>query len=225
MTQHPTRVQFGCGLFTPEGWLNLDSTPTLWLARLPLARSLAALALGLWAGAWESPRVLMLNNLRHSRACYGYITRGLSLPSSSVRQLYASHVIEHLPLAATRQALRECHRLLAPDGLFRLVVPYLRYFVELYLKSADQGHDLQAAIRLCLESNLGSTAWGPIWSRLRGDRHHLMHDTSSLSFLLHEAGSSQVRRARCGDSSFDFSEVEDPQRWREPESIGFECRR
>ena len=128
----------------------------------------------------------------------------------------ASHVIEHLPLAATRQALRECHRLVVPD---------LRYHVERYLQGADQGNDPQAAIRFCLESGLGSAAWGPIWSRLRGDRPHLMHDTYSICFLLQEAGFSQVRHARCGDSSFDFSEVEDPQRWREPESIGFECRR
>ena len=42
-----SKVQFGCGLCTPEGWFNLDSTPTLWVARLPLARSLAGVALKL----------------------------------------------------------------------------------------------------------------------------------------------------------------------------------
>ena len=51
-----------------------------------------------------------------------------------------------------------------------------------------------------------------------------MHDAASLPHLLHEAGFSQVRRARFGDSSLDFSAVEDPERWREPENIGFECR-
>jgi hypothetical protein len=36
-----------------------------------------------------------------------------------------------------------------------------------------------------------------------------MHDAASLNFLLQEAGFSQVRRARCGDSSLYFSAVED----------------
>ncbi|WP_411870137.1 class I SAM-dependent methyltransferase [Vulcanococcus limneticus] len=189
-----------------------------------MARSLAGLMLRCGFAVEDGPRRRMLTNLRHTRARYGDITRGLSLPSGSVRQLYASHVIEHLPLAATRQALRECHRLLAPDGLFRLVVPDLRHLVERYIQSTNEAHDPESAIRFCLESGLGSAGWGPLWSRLRGDRHHLMHDTASLGFLLQEAGFSQVRRARCGDSSLDFSAVEDLERWCETETIGFECR-
>jgi SAM-dependent methyltransferase len=169
---HPTRVQFGCGLCTPERWLNFDSTPTLWVARLPFTRSLAALALRVGKAAPGSQRALMLTNLRYTRARFGDITRGLPLASGSVHQLYASHVIEHLPLASTRQALRECRRLLAPDGLFRLVVPDLRHLVEHYLHAADQGHDPEAAIRFCLESGMGTASWEPFWSRLRGDRHH-----------------------------------------------------
>jgi len=29
-------VQYGCGLSAPAGWENFDSSPTLWLQRLPL---------------------------------------------------------------------------------------------------------------------------------------------------------------------------------------------
>lgn len=142
-----------------------------------------------------------------------------------LHQLHASHVIEHLLIAATHQALRECHRLLATDGLLRLVVLTLCRLVERYLQGAGQGHDPQATIRFCFKSGLGSAGWVLLWNRLRGDRHQLMHNAATLSFHLQEAGSSQVRRARCGDSSLDFSAVEAPERWRKPETIGFECRR
>lgn len=222
MRSHP-RVQFGCGLNTPEDWLNLDSTPTLWVANLPLARQLAGLVLKLDVGAPHSSSHRLLTNLRHTRAHYGDITRGLPLPSESVQQLYASHVIEHLPLSATLQALRECRRLLAPSGLFRLVVPNLRHLIEHYLEASNHQHNPQAAIQFCLESGLGSSSWSPLWSRLRGDRHHLMHDIASLTLLLQEAGFSNVRPAHFGDSQLDFSAVENPERWREPDNIGFEC--
>ena len=222
MIQH-TRVQFGCGLCAPDGWLNFDSTPTLWVARLPLSRTMAAVIQRAAQAQPGNHLHLMLANLRNTRARYGDITRGLPLPNGSVQQLYASHVIEHLPLNATRDALQECRRLLAPDGLFRLVVPNLRYLAKRYLDAVNHQDDRHAAIQFCLESGMGSSSWGPVWSRLRGDRHHLMHDVASLTLLLEEAGFSNVRQAHFGDSQLDFSAVEDPERWREPDNIGLEC--
>ncbi|WP_159098315.1 methyltransferase domain-containing protein [Synechococcus sp. WH 8016] len=195
------------------------------LARLPLSRSIASICLKSRLAESGSSNWQILNNLKNTRARYGDIIRGLPLPSGSVRQLYSSHVIEHLPLAATQKALRECHRLLASDGLFRLVVPNLRYFIDRYVYASDHDHDIKAAISFCLDSGMGSPAWGPLWGRIRGDRHHLMHDASSISSLLREAGFSDVRPAKYADSKYDFSAVETPERWCEPENIGFECRR
>ena len=155
MKQQPTRVQFGCGLCSLEGWLNLDSSPTLWFAGLPLSRSLAALALRLGLGASGSLRRPMLHNLRQTSVRYGGITRGLPILSGNVRQLYVSKVIEPRPL----------------------VVPDLRHLVGRYLQAG------------C----------GPLSRRLRGDRHHYY-------------------------CCLGFSAVEGPERWGEPQTIGFECR-
>ena len=117
-----------------------------------------------------------------------------------------------MPLDSTRQALKECHRLLAPGGLFRLVVPDLRHLVERYLYAADHLNEPEAVISFCLDSGMGSSAWGPLWSRFRGDRHHVMYDQISLEFLLREAGFLHVRRARLGDSTLDFSQL-NLERW------------
>jgi SAM-dependent methyltransferase len=49
--------------------------------------------------------------------------------------VYGSHVLEHLePLAAAR-LLRDCHRILKPGGIARIVVPDLEAIARLYLES------------------------------------------------------------------------------------------
>lgn len=217
------RVQFGCGLSAPAGWVNFDSTPTLWIAKLPLSRSAAGAALRLGLAPKGTARQRFLTNLRDTRARYGDITRGLPLQSMIVSQLYASHVIEHLPLDATRRALAECKRILARGGVFRMVVPDLRYFIDRYINSSQATSSSTAAIDFCLESGMGTRKWDSFLGRIRGDRHHLMHDEASLPALLSEAGFSHIRRAYFGDSTLDFSAVECPRRWEEPGTIGFEC--
>lgn len=45
-------------------------------------------------------------------------------PTSSISEIYASHVLEHLGFReALPQALREWHRVLQPDGILRVAVP------------------------------------------------------------------------------------------------------
>jgi SAM-dependent methyltransferase len=48
--------------------------------------------------------------------------------------VYHSHVLEHFPKAQGLEFLRECHRLLKPDGIIRVVVPDLERIAELYLQ-------------------------------------------------------------------------------------------
>jgi hypothetical protein len=71
MSKH-SRVQFGYGLCTPEGWLNVETTSPPLPARLQLAHSLAPLALGLSAASPERPRRLIIVHLLHIQAgcCY-----------------------------------------------------------------------------------------------------------------------------------------------------------
>jgi predicted SAM-dependent methyltransferase len=63
--------------------------------------------------------------------------------------VYHSHVLEHLPHSQALPFLRECHRVLAPGGILRVVVPDLETIVRLYLKYLEGGlaGDPQAAQR------------------------------------------------------------------------------
>ena len=114
------KVQFGCGLSNPEGWLNYDSTPTLFIRRIPLSIQIAKTARKI-IGTRKARISGNLNNIISNNAIYGDIIKGLPCESNSVDILYASHVLEHLPLKEFRMSLAECLRVLKPNGVFRAV--------------------------------------------------------------------------------------------------------
>src|SRR6185436_5550447 len=71
------------------------------------------------------------------------------LPDASCAAVYHSHVLEHFSRAEAPLFLQECHRLIAPGGLLRVVVPDLETIARLYLKNLDGAlaGDTQAAHR------------------------------------------------------------------------------
>lgn len=92
-------------------------------------------------------------NLDSSPAIPGVIRhdlrRVLPLTDGSFDAVYASHVLEHLEPDAGARLLRECHRVLRPEGTVRIVVPDLEAIARLYLESLAEAAkgDVQAAFR------------------------------------------------------------------------------
>jgi len=214
------KVQFGCGLSNPVGWWNYDSTPSLFVRKIPLSVQTAKVANKILSKQ-RSPRLsLILNNMIHTNAIYGDVVKGLPCSDKSVDLLYASHVLEHLPLKEFRIALQECRRVLKNGGVFRAVVPNLKYCVEQYLSSSMP----TKSIDFCLATGMGTESFANPLSRMRGDSHHMMYDVETMIYELRSSGFSSVRQAYYGDSECkEFSEVEDKGRWVFPVNIGFEC--
>lgn len=202
-------VQYGCGFVAPPHWLNFDASPSLLLERVP--------ALGRFYNR-AGPR--FPDSVR-----YGNIVRGLPVPKGSCVAAFCSHVLEHLALDDFRTALRNTRRMMAEEGVFRLVVPDLEALARRYL--ADERPD--AASYFMRESCLGRDTRPsglPDFLRLwLGNSQHLwMWDYSSLVSELESAGFVSIRRAMPGDASDPaFSLVERRDRW--VNSIGIECRR
>jgi predicted SAM-dependent methyltransferase len=74
----------------------------------------------------------------------------LPAASASLDVVYSSHFIEHVPRHRVAPLLRECHRVLKPGGLLRLVVPDLLEMCTRYVQARQAGaHDV--ADRLVLE--------------------------------------------------------------------------
>lgn len=62
----------------------------------------------------------------------------LPFEDGGVDVVYHSHLIEHLPSRNGAELLRECHRILRPNGIIRIVVPDLENIARAYLSALDE---------------------------------------------------------------------------------------
>jgi len=60
--------------------------------------------------------------------------RSLPLPDGSVTAIYASHTFEHISIFTIGEVLADCHRVLAPGGRMRIIVPDAGESVRQYLE-------------------------------------------------------------------------------------------
>jgi hypothetical protein len=132
--------------------------------------------------------------------------------------VYASHVLEHLPLNDFYIALENTKRILRPGGVFRLVVPDLESIAREYLHRLD-GHEVTPNATFFEMSCLGQKVRkrglaGIAYYYLNNSEHRWMWDAPSLFSALSEAGFTAIRRCAFGDSTDPmFSLVEDPGRF------------
>jgi len=119
------RVQLGCGLTTPPGWINVDGSWNARLAKYPLfrkvLRAVGILPADKFSVPWSSG--ILIHDVR----------KKLPFQDESIAAIYSSHMLEHLYFDQASRLLAECFRVLQPGGVLRIVVPDLRAIVEEYL--------------------------------------------------------------------------------------------
>jgi hypothetical protein len=199
-------VQYGCGFSPGEGWENFDSSPTLRIERIPVV------------GSALSARFSGNTNRFPVTVHYGNICRGLPIVDGTVRGCYASHVLEHLSLDELRRAVRNTFRMLAPSGVFRLIVPDLyerarRYVAECELKNPDAAPTFLSSALLGQEQR-PRTPLQYLRNIIGWSNHLWMWDEYSMSAELQRAGFVNIRRCEFGDSpDHMFVKVEDRGRF------------
>lgn len=177
----PTRINFGCGQSPTTGWINYDNSPAILLARRPLLTALL-----------RRLRVINQANLDFIAFCrghaIGYADACKPLPhaTGAVDVIYTSHMLEHLFREDAEAFLRECHRVLRPGGVLRLVVPDLALSVKEYLEHGDADLFL-AGLELDLAKPRG--LGGRLRRALVGTRgHRYLYDQHSLAALVAACG-------------------------------------
>lgn len=202
-------VQYGCGWSAPSSWRNFDASPTLRFERIPLLGSL-----------YTKNGKRFPENVE-----YGDIVKGLPVGGNTCEGVYCSHILEHLCLNDFRNALANTHNILRRGGIFRLVVPDLRFCAEKYLSDSTP----DAALKFMRETSLGreqrNRGAGAVFLEWLGNSRHLwMWDYESISHELERAGFVEIRRAQFGDARDPmFIEVEDKDRWEN--CLGVECKK
>jgi predicted SAM-dependent methyltransferase len=223
------RVQLGCGLNTPPGWIHVDGSWNARLAKRPgLRKALAAVRAvprSLVDIPW-SPDILIHD-----------VRKPLPFADSSVDAVYASHLLEHLYRDEAERLLKECARVLRPGGAVRIVVPDLRAIVGEYSgqgpfaeRVAREGDGLppepaadRVNRRLLLrspEAPRGGRVYRLYSAVTDFHSHKWMYDADSLAALMRTAGLAEVSERGFRDSRIPgIDEVEQPTRVLDGEGI------
>jgi SAM-dependent methyltransferase len=110
-----------------DGWLNVDVTPHLFIARVPLLPQVLHAAGLLDRKRLEQHRAGVFRKLK-----YMDVATGIRLPDASCRAVFSSHVLEHLFRDEVHRLIAEIRRVLVPGGVCRVVVPDLAKIVATY---------------------------------------------------------------------------------------------
>ncbi|NEQ62600.1 MAG: methyltransferase domain-containing protein [Moorea sp. SIO4A1] len=69
------------------------------------------------------------------------LTTGIPFPDNSFDVVYHSHLLEHFPQNIAELFLKECYRVLRPQGILRVVVPDLEQIALTYLEALKNAND------------------------------------------------------------------------------------
>jgi predicted SAM-dependent methyltransferase len=153
-----------------------------------------------------------------SNALWGDVTRRLAVSDSSADGVFCSHTLEHLSSQDVDRALQEALRILKPGGVFRIVVPDLRWRAEAYLRQAA-AKDERAADQFLSSTMLGEkrrarTLAAIARTMFGNSAHRWMFDFASLARRLTSIGFVDVRRCEFGDAAQPaFKDVEERSRF------------
>ena len=200
-------VQYGCGWCAPEGWINFDASPTLRLERFP------------------GFRIFIKKNRQPfpPNVLCGDIIRGLPIERGSCKGIYCSHVLEHLALEDLKSALNNTYSFLSEEGIFRFVIPDLRYYAQCYVNdpSAMAAHTFMKDTCLGQEKR-ERHLFGFFLQWMGNSQHRWMWDYPSIEKELRQTGFRKIRRANFCDSGDPmFRKVEEKKRWEN--CLGIEC--
>jgi len=202
-------VQYGCGFSAPKSWQNYDASPTLKFERNPILK-------------W-----LYKKNTRPfpSNVKFGNIIKGLPEKDNSCEGIYCSHVLEHLSYNDFQKALTNTLKILKPNGIFRCVVPDLKFAIERY--QSEYSYVPNPASNFMRLTLLGkenrSKSVADVMKDFFGNSKHLwMWDEKSLITELENAGFKNCRRCNFNDSSdLLFLDVEELDRF--TGAVAIEC--
>ena len=123
-----TKLNIGCGINVVQGndWINCDNSSLAKLRKTPLWIAIKWLInMGILPDIYRNyPNVKIVD-----------IRSALPFADNSIDFIYCSQVVEHLFLYDLTKFLRECKRVLKPNGVIRRLTPDLNKTIKLYLNS------------------------------------------------------------------------------------------
>jgi predicted SAM-dependent methyltransferase len=209
------KINLGCGTSPTKGWLNFDNSMSVRISNFRVLVFILRLLRII-----NSSNLNFIDFCRSNKILYANAKK-IPLPDDSVSVVYSSHMLEHLDRVDAIKCINEIKRVLIPNGLLRLALPNLLFYIKKYIeehKSADQLIE-----ELYLSINTPKTLINRIYFCIFGFRHHLwMYDEKSISKFLIENGFRDIKILKPGDTR-----INDPKPLnlyeREVDSMYIEC--
>ena len=124
------------------------------------------------------------------------VTRRFPFEDKLFSYMFSEHMIEHLTYAQGTQMLKECHRILKPNGRIRISTPDLSFLLGLYFddRSDLQKQYIEWATKTHVKNAPYYDATFVINNFVRDWGHQFIYDEPSLRFALEKAGFSEIVR-------------------------------
>lgn len=157
-----------------------------------------------WCGIdrFYAPHVTLTLDLR----------RPLPFPDGSVDHCYSEHFLEHLYPDEGQRHLKEVHRILRPDGRYRVVVPDVMKFAKRYLDGdVDFFHRAFPWAQRPMQALYCAANWE--------GRHRNILDFEELKHMGQSAGFAGVVQSHANGSDIPALRIDKPDAQRVEESL------
>ncbi len=131
------------------------------------------------------------------------LAKQLPFPDASVDAIFHEHLLEHIPLAGGISLLRECYRVLKPNGILRIGVPDAGVLLQAYFNHND-------AYLNKLHPNC-PTRMLAVQELFYWHRHCTMFDEETLALAFRTAGFPHPQSEEFGNSRISIA-PDTPQR-------------
>jgi predicted SAM-dependent methyltransferase len=187
------KLNLGCGGTTPQGWINVDYALGAKLARVPLFKTV-------------NKRFKLFNMDWNPEIYLHDLCKPFPWSPNSVDVVYSSHTLAHMLRDDGRRFLGECHKVLKPGGVIRIVVPDLKPIIDRYV-SGDITADYIFEELWCL--------YRPVKGRIRKILspymqypHKCMYDPSTLLKVMTQVGFQVEQKGYCESRIEDIADIE-----------------
>lgn len=142
----------------------------------------------------------VLTNLHKGSPIYMDAGKPFPMPDASFDYVYSEHLFEHLTYPQATNMLKECYRILKPNGVLRMATPNLQFLVNLYLHPEEEINHKYIEFNTQMSGlpsspvytvNYFHTTWG----------HKIIYDPETLSNFLRENGFKDICQCEMSKSS------------------------
>jgi predicted SAM-dependent methyltransferase len=130
----------------------------------------------------------------------------LPFADGAVRWIFTEHVLEHIDRSRIGDVLAEFHRILAPGGVARILVPDLEFFCRKYIE-----RDIESLTTHLPHTHTAADAMNSIFN---DHFHRFIYDFDTMRAELEKAGFVEITCCRYGESGHPELALDRPEQSR-----------